>query len=131
MTEPPAFFQEFKRAMFRADADALAEVVTDDFVWEMHAGATGDEPHGRVLHGPTEMAAETERRRREWSDVTYDDVDERMAGDDLIVQTFLVSGVDSRGERFAVRAVDLYPLRDGKVAAKRTYWKQPGPGPAR
>ena len=76
------------------------------------------------------MADEMERRKREWTDVRYDDVEERMAGDDLIVQTFLVSGVDSRGRAFTTRAVDLYPLRGGKIAAKRTFWKQTGPGPA-
>ena len=54
----------------------------------------------------------------------------RMAGDDLIVQTFVVSGTDSRGEKFRSHAVDLYPLRDGRVAAKRTFWKIDGLGPA-
>ncbi len=130
MSDFPPVFGDFKRAMFRCDAEALAHTVTDDFVWELHAGASPDEPAGRVLRGPDEMAAEFRRRKLEWSDVRYDDVEERMAGDDLIVQTFVVSGTDSRGETFRSHAVDLYPLRDGRVAAKRTYWKIDGPGPA-
>ena len=130
MSEIPPVFQDFKRAMFRCDADALAATVTGDFVWELHAGASPDAPAGRVLRGPDEMAAEFRRRREEWSDVSYDDVEERLAGSDLIVQTFIVSGTDSRGKRFRSHAVDLYPLRDGRVAAKRTFWKIDGPGPA-
>ena len=130
MSEIPLVFQDFKRAMFRCDAGALAATVTDDFVWELHAGASPDAPAGQVLQGPEEMAAEFRRRKLEWSDVRYDEVDERMAGDDLIVQTFVVSGTDSRGERFCSHAVDLYPLRGGRLAAKRTYWKIDGPGPA-
>ena len=130
MSEIPPVFQDFKRAMFRCDAGALAATVTADFVWELHAGASSDEPAGRVLQGAEAMAAEFRRRKLEWSDVRYDDVDERMAGDDLVVQTFVVSGTDSRGHKFCSHAVDLYPLRDGRVAAKRTYWKIDGPGPA-
>lgn len=130
MDDLPAFFADFKRAMFRCDAEGLARTVTEDFVWELHADASPDEPAGRVLRGPDAMAQEFRRRKDEWTGVTYEDVDERMAGDDLIVQTFVVSGIDSRGEKFRSHAVDLYPLRGGRVAAKRTFWKIDGPGPA-
>lgn len=116
--------------MFRCDAEALTATVTDDFVWELHSGASMDQPAGDVLRGPEAMAAEFQRRREEWSDVVYEHVEERMAGSDLVVQSFIVSGIDSRGEQFRSHAVDLYPLRGGRVAAKRTFWKIDGPGPA-
>jgi ketosteroid isomerase-like protein len=125
----PQFFQDFKKALFRADVAGLAAVVTDDFVWEQHHGRADELPTGHVCRGPEETVAESSRRNREWSELRYVDVEERLAGD-LIVQTFEVSGIDSRGEPFRVRAVDLYPLRDGRIAAKQTFWKQLGPGPA-
>lgn len=130
MSELPSYFQDFKKALFRCDVKGLAAVVTDDFVWEQHHGADDELPAGHVCRGPEEVAAESKRRSEQWSDLTYVDVEERLAADDLIVQTFEVSGVDSRGEQFRVRAVDLYPLRDGRIAAKQTFWKQPSPGPA-
>ena len=39
--------------------------------------------------------------------------------------SLVVSGVDENGRRFHNAAVDLYPLRDGRIARKQTYWKQP------
>ncbi|MCP5030014.1 MAG: nuclear transport factor 2 family protein [Actinomycetia bacterium] len=129
MSELPSYFQDFKKALFRCDVEGLAAVVTDDFVWEQHHGEPDELPAGHVCRGPEEVAAESRRRNEQWSDLQYHDVDERLAGN-LIVQTFEISGVDSRGECFRVRAVDLYPLRDGKIAAKQTFWKQASPGPA-
>ncbi len=129
MSAPPSYFQDFKKALFRGDVEGLAAVITDDFVWEQHHGTADELPAGHVCRGPEETAAESKRRSEEWSDLQYHDVDERLAGD-LIVQTFEVSGVDGRGHQFRVQAVDLYPLRDGKIVAKQTFWKQLSPGPA-
>lgn len=129
MSDLPRCFVEFKKALFRCDAEGLAAVVADDFVWEQHHGTPEELPAGHVCRGPAAVAAESRRRKDEWNDLQYHDVQERLAGD-LIVQTFEVSGVDGRGEHFRVRAVDLYPLRDGKIAAKQTFWKQLSPGPA-
>ena len=70
-----------------------------------------------------EVMVEIERRRDTWTELSYDGVEERFT-DDLIVQTFTVSGVDATGRRFSSDAVDLYPLRDGRITRKQTYWKQ-------
>lgn len=122
-----AVMADFKRGFGKADRELLASAVTDDFQWQMHwHEADGDEPTGRVLRGLDEVMAEINRRRDHWSEVRYQDVEERYI-DDMIVQTFVVSGVDAHGRRFNDAAVDLYPLRDGLIAAKQTYWKQPGP----
>jgi len=40
------------------------------------------------------------------------------------VQTFTISGIDEQGRPFRSDAVDLYPLRDARIARKDTYWKQ-------
>ena len=61
-------------------------------------------------------------RQSNWSNVAYEDMDIVCHGD-LIVQTFRVSGIDENGQEFDCRAVDLYPVRDGKLAKKDTYWK--------
>ncbi len=117
----------FKRGFGKVDRDSLASAVTDDFEWHMHWSESDDDrPTGRVLRGLDEVMAEIERRRDTWTELSYVDVEERYT-DDMVVQTFVVSGVDSTGRRFSSAAVDLYPLRDGRIARKQTYWKQDGP----
>lgn len=122
--------RDFKRGFARVDRASLERAVTDDFEWHLHwydDDASSDRPTGRVLRSLDEVMAEIERRRDHWSELRYDGVEERYT-DDLVVQTFTVSGVDSQGRRFHNAAVDLYPIRDGRIAAKQTYWKQPHSG---
>ena len=130
--------RHFKRGFAKVDRDELAKAVTDDFEWHLHwfepdspsgpdRGHGSDQPTGRVLRGLDEVMAEIERRRDQWTELRYTDVEERYT-DDLVVQTFVVSGVDGTGRRFDNAAVDLYPIRDGRIARKQTYWKQPRAG---
>ena len=113
--------RRFMRAYAKADPTGLAEVLSEDFVWYLHVGP--DAPHGRARHGIDAMVETVRWRQAHWQDVRYDDMVIVSAGE-LIVQTFRVSGTDEHGERFDCRAVDLYPLRAGRIAAKDTYWKQ-------
>lgn len=131
-TEIEAVMKDFKRGFARADRESLARAVTDDFEWQLHwygdgEGGAADRPAGRVLRGLDEVMAEIERRRAHWTELRYEGVEERYT-DDMVVQTFVVSGVDATGRRFHNAAVDLYPVRDGRIARKQTYWKQPAAG---
>lgn len=124
--ELAAVMADFKRGFARVDRAALERAVTDDFEWHMHwYNGPDDQPTGVVLRGLDQVMAEIERRRDGWSDLRYADVEERFAGD-MIVQTFVVSGIDEHGQAFNNAAVDLYPIRGGRIARKQTYWKQPG-----
>ena len=114
---------EFRRAYGRADRERLLAVTHPEFEWHMHSSATADEATtGRVLVGVDNLITELQWRSANWSNMNYEDLQERPAGD-LIVQTFRVSGTDENGENFSVQAVDLYPVKDGKIAMKDTYWK--------
>ncbi len=126
-----AAMKDFKRGFAKVDRAALERAVTDDFEWHLHwfgdddaDGDSDDQPTGRILSTMDEVMAEIERRRDHWTELRYEDVQERYT-DDLVVQTFVVSGVDANGKRFNNAAVDLYPIRDGRIARKQTYWKQP------
>ena len=122
-----AVMRSFKRGFAKVDRDALAAAVTDDFEWHMHWHESDvDQPTGKVLRGLDEVMAEIERRRDHWSDLAYNNVEERYTPE-MVVQTFEVSGVDATGRHFNNAAVDLYPIRDGLITRKQTYWKQPGP----
>ncbi|MEL7157306.1 MAG: hypothetical protein AAFN30_11980 [Actinomycetota bacterium] len=68
--------------------------------------------------------AEIQRRQERWTRLRYDNMTERYLPD-LVVQTFIVSGIDERERAFHGEAVDLYPVVGGRLARKQTYWKQP------
>ena len=110
----------FGKGFFRADPDLLRACVTDDFCWHLHEGP--EVPRGRTVRGVDAVVEVIRWRREHWLDVRYDDVHVTTDGTQ-IVQTFRVSGIDEHGHRFDCRAVDLYPVRDGLVAAKDSYWK--------
>ena len=119
--DPLSLMQAFMKAYQAADAAALADCVTGDFVWHQHVGPST--PHALTIEGAEAVAEVIRWRQANWKDLRYDDIQIR-AVDDLIVQSFRVSGIDENGVSFDVRAVDLYPVRDGRIAAKDTYWKQ-------
>ncbi len=113
----------FRKAYARADREALLAVTSVDFEWHQHkATGAGQMPDGRVLVGVDALIEEIAWRRLHWQDVRYDNLEERAAGD-MLVQTFTVSGRED-GVPFHARAVDLYPVRDGRIARKDTFWKQ-------
>jgi ketosteroid isomerase-like protein len=123
-----ALMNKFKRAFAKADADAFAEVVTDDFRWHMHWYLPDEPlPTGNVVTGVDAVMAEIAWRAANWSEVRFEGVDEQFV-DDLVVQTFRISGTDHAGERFEVDAVDLYRIVAGRLALKDTYWKRPAVG---
>jgi hypothetical protein len=41
----------------------------------------------------------------------------------LVVQTFRIIGADQHGIRFDCRGVDLYEIRDSRLARKDSFWK--------
>lgn len=121
-TEMLALMKRFRTAYGKGDEMALKATVTSDFVWQQHyAAAASDQPTGRILQGVDELLAEVKWRREHWADVSYENLEERSAGD-LLVQTFVVKGFED-GVFFHANAVDLYPVVDGRIARKDTYWK--------
>ena len=124
-TDPlSALMDQFMAAYQAADAKALSECVSTDFVWHQHSGP--ETPNARTLTGVDALVKEIKWRQSNWRKLRYDAMQIRSAGD-MIVQTFRVSGIDHNGVSFDVQAVDLYPVRDGRITAKDTYWKQVTP----
>ena len=109
----------FRRAYGKGDRAGLEAVTSEDFTWHQHEG---DAPQGRILNGIDELMTELARRGNDWQDVSYDNMVERAAGNDLLVQTFTIRGTD-KGTPFHANVVDLYPVKDGRITRKDTYWK--------
>ncbi|ETX04576.1 nuclear transport factor 2 family protein [Candidatus Entotheonella palauensis] len=122
-TNPPdlkALMQRFGRSFLDADKTGLQSCVTSNVEWHLHAGP--DAPHGRVVHGVDGMLEVIRWRRANWLDVRYQDVVYTYT-ENLVVQTFRIVGADQHGSRFDCRGVDLYEIREDRVARKDSFWK--------
>jgi len=112
----------FRKAYSKGDRDGLLAVTTDDFQWHQHyATDSSEQATGRILNGIDELLAELGWRQAHWREVRYENLQERSAGD-LLVQTFVISGEED-GVAFHASAVDLYPVTNGRISRKDTYWK--------
>jgi ketosteroid isomerase-like protein len=112
-----AAIDRFNEAFNRHDADALALLLTDDTIFE----DTSPAPDGRRIEGKTAVVAFW----RDWflrnSDAHFDAEEVIISGDRGVV---LWNYQKIRnGQPWHLRGVDIFTVRDGKVAAKLAYVK--------
>ena len=119
-----ALMVRFRTAYGKADREALSSAISDDFEWHMHYGAGKEHSTGRVVTGVDGIMTELAWRKENWSNVRYSNMVERAAGD-VILQMFTTSGINEKGDEYNVNVVDVYPVKDGRITRKDTYWKQP------
>lgn len=112
-------FRRFGRAFNKADVEEIAACVTDDFEWRL---ASGSEPSGTVLKGKDDLRRHFADKGRAHREARYSEARIHRAGDKLF-GTFRVTGIDAQGRPFDRYGVDLYTLRDGKIALKDSYLK--------
>jgi len=107
----------FSEAFNRHDADTLETLLTDDTVFE----DTSPAPDGRRIEGKAAVADFW----RTWFagnvDATFEAEDLIVAGDRAIV--LWVYRKSRNGQPWHLRGVDIFTVRDGKVAAKLAYVK--------
>jgi ketosteroid isomerase-like protein len=107
---------KFNEAFNRHDADRLAEFLTEDTVFE-----DTFPPDGRRIEG---KAAVTEYWRG-WfarnADAKFDTEEVIVSGNKVIVRW--VYRKMRNGQPWHLRGVDIFTVRDGKVAAKLAYVK--------
>ena len=117
-----ALMKRFRLAYAKADREELLATTSAGFEWHQHRAHEYEQlPTGRVLHGVDAMLEEIAWRRQNWTDVSYEEMQERSTGD-LLVQTFTISGKEA-GQPFHAKVVDLYPVEGGLITRKDTYWK--------
>ncbi|CAN5660644.1 hypothetical protein BH23CHL2_BH23CHL2_20670 [soil metagenome] len=113
-----ATVQRFNQAFNRQDIDATMAVMTDDCVFEN----TFPPPDGTRCVG-------TEEVRREFaaffasSPHAVIDVEEQFAAGDRCVVRWVYHWTSEDGTPGHVRGVDVFKVRDGKVAEKLSYVK--------
>ena len=109
--------ERFNEAFNRHDADALAELLTDDTVFE----DTSPAPDGRRIEG---KAAVVEF----WRGWFARNADAKFEAEEMIVSgnRAVVPWIYRKmrnGQPWHLRGVDIFSVRDGKVAAKLAYVK--------
>ena len=112
-----AVIDRFNEAFNQHDADALTLLLTDDTVFE----DTSPAPDGRRIEGKAAVVGFW----REWfarnPDAMFEAEDVIVSGDRAVVR-WVYRKLRS-GQPWHLRGVDVFTVRDGKVAAKLAYVK--------
>jgi steroid delta-isomerase-like uncharacterized protein len=114
---PAAVVERFNEAFNRHDADAVEALITDDTVFE----DTSPAPDGRRIQGKAEVAAYWRAWFERNPDAVFEAEDVIVAGDRVVVRWIYRKQRD--GKPWHIRGVDIFTVRDGKVAAKLAYVK--------
>ncbi|MDP2332754.1 MAG: nuclear transport factor 2 family protein [Reyranella sp.] len=101
------------------DVEGALALMTDDCVWEI---TRGSEPHGTRIEGAEAVRAAIAGAFRAMPDIHYEPVHSSF-GQDLVVVELLVTGTLADGRPAKFQACDVMTVRDGKIAAKRSYRK--------
>ena len=113
-------FRRFGKAFNKADVEEIAACVTDDFEWRLNAGGAAGRPRAEGQGRPARAISPTRARRIARRAISEARI--HRAGDKLF-GTFRVTGIDHAGKPFDRYGIDLYELRDGKIALKDSYLK--------
>ena len=105
----------FNEAFNRHDADALAAWLTDDTVFE----DTSPAPDGQRIEGKTAVVAFWRTWFARNADAVFEAEDVIVSGDRAVVRW--VYRKLRNGQPWHLRGVDVFTVRDGKVAAKLAY----------
>ena len=120
--ERDQLFKGFARALFKADMDALYQVVTPDFRWSFHDGLAVT----KSLGDAAAIAAHLVTQKVLFTAQRFHDVAYHHAGD-MTFMTFRVSEtMRATGAQREQRGVESYTFRDGKLATKDVYRKPDG-----
>jgi len=118
MTEQTlAVIHRFNDAFNRHDVDAVMELMTDDCIFDN----TRPPPDGERIVGQTAVRAFWAKFFRRSPDARFDTEEIFAAGDRCVVRWTYHWVKD--GKPGHVRGVDIFRVRDGKVAEKLSYVK--------
>jgi ketosteroid isomerase-like protein len=112
-----ATIDRFNEAFNRHDADALAEVLTDDTVFE----DTSPPPDGRRIEGKAAVVEYWRAWFARNAGAAFEAEDVIVCGERAVVCWIYRKERD--GRPWHIRGVDVFTVRGGKVAAKLAYVK--------
>ena len=118
-----ALLRDFGKAFNRGDIDGILACVTPDFEWRLAQGP--DAPDGQIVRGTEAVRAALEKRDRETAEMRFSETSVTIA-EDKVYGSFRARGRMQDGREVDMRGLDIYEIRDGKIAVKDSYWKQVG-----
>ena len=113
-----AAVERFNEAFSRHDVDAVMAAMTEDCVFEN----TSRPPDGERFEGRSAVRAFWERFFRSSPSAVFETEDTFACRDRCVVR-WVYRWVDGDGKPGHVRGVDVFRVRDGKVAEKLSYVK--------
>jgi uncharacterized protein (TIGR02246 family) len=114
-----AVVQRFNEATNRHDVDGMMALMTEDVVFEN----TVPPPDGERREGQAAVRAAWEELFRGAPQAVFETEEVFAAGDRCVVRWLYRWAQDAPGRPGHVRGVDLFRVRDGKVAEKLSYVK--------
>jgi ketosteroid isomerase-like protein len=118
-TYDEVFVEKFMAPWNAHDVDGAMALMTEDCVWEIPRGS---EPHGARFEGSAAVRDAIASVFTVLPDIRYELV-RASFGPNLVVLELLVTGTLVGGKKAMFHACDIMIVRDGKVAAKRSYRK--------
>lgn len=114
-----AFVEKFLSPWNAHDVDGAMALMTEDCIWEVTRGA---ELHGARFEGSQAVREAITNAFAALPDIRYEPVHTGF-GPDLVVLKLLVTYTLSDVNTVRFHACDIMTIKDGKVAAKRSYRK--------
>jgi ketosteroid isomerase-like protein len=114
-----AFVARFNTVWNGHDLDGIMAMMTDDVVFE---ASFGKDPWGTRAVGRAAMREEIAGILQRIPDIRWDEI-RHFACPELAVVEWITTGTPRGGTRFEVFGCDVLALRDGKIAAKRSFRK--------
>lgn len=114
-----AFVERFNSVWDEHDLDGIADMFTDDVVFE---ASFGPEPYGERAVGKAaarQLAAAVFERV---PDLHFQEI-RHFVSPELAVVEAITTGTPGGGAPYETHLVDVLTLRDGKISAKRSYRK--------
>lgn len=114
-----AFIRRFNSVWDGHDIDGIAGMFTDDVIFE---ASFGPEPYGERATGREEARRLAASVFERIPDLHFEEIRHFVSPEFAVVES-VTSGTPVGGTPFEVHLVDLLTIRDGKIAAKRSYRK--------
>jgi ketosteroid isomerase-like protein len=99
--------------------EGILAMMTDDVIFE---ASFGKDPWGSRVVGKPAVREFLEEMFERVADIRWDEI-RHIASPELVVVEWLTSGTPRGATRFEVQGCNLLTLRNGKIAAKRSYRK--------
>jgi len=114
-----AFVARFNTMWNGHDVAGILDMMTDDVVFE---ASFGKDPWGSRVTGKPAVREFLREMFERIPDVRWDEI-RHFASPELVTVEWLTSGTPRGGTRYEVQGCDILAVRDGRIAAKRSYRK--------